>query len=199
MTTQTLNRFTICPASVSEAQDLANLAVMASDGLTLKTWESMRNADETALEVGRRRAARQTGSFSYRNADIAMQNRRVISAIISYPLELDSAAVSPDAVPPVFRPLFFLEEKAVGSWNINILATYPEARGQGAAEELLTDVEGRAKRAGFTKLSLIVRDANPARRLYEKIGFRETARAPMIKEGFELSGKNWILMFKEIA
>lgn len=190
--------FTICPASVDEAADLARLAVLASDGLTLATWEDMRVGDETAMQVGCNRAARQSGAFSYANADIAMQDLKVIAAIVTYAMRPDTNSIAPADVPPVFRPLLALEARAVPSWYINILATYPEARGQGVATGLIGEVEKRAKTANFRHLSLIVGDNNPARKLYESLGFNEVSREQAVHDSHNSRDDNWILLKKKI-
>ncbi|MBV1894836.1 MAG: GNAT family N-acetyltransferase [Rhodobacteraceae bacterium] len=190
--------FTICPASKDEADDLARIAVMASDGQTLATWEDLRKGGQTALQVGSKRAKRNSGAFSYRNADIALQNNKVISAIISYPLRADSYATAPDDVPSYLKPLLALEARAVPSWYINILATYPAFRGQGAASGLIGEVTERARSAGFRYLSLIVGNKNPAFRLYESLGFYETAREGVVKGPFEDRDTHWVLMKKKI-
>src|SRR5262244_3756585 len=48
----------------------------------------------------------------------------------------------------------------------------PEARGQGVGEQLMRALIGEAARRGLG-LCLSVRTENPARRLYERLGFRE--------------------------
>ena len=196
MNTDSTSRFTICPADKTQVDDLANLVVMAGDGLPLLTWEPMREAGETAMDVGRRRAARIEGAFSYRNADVAIRHGKVLSAIVSYPLVDATLPESLDEIPPVFRPLVALESEAVPSWYINVLASYPEVRREGAASALLVEVEARARREGFNRLSLITSDVNPARSLYEKHGFSEVDRAPMVKDGLKYAGYEWILMTK---
>ena len=192
-------QFTICPAHKDEAGDLANLVVMAGDGLPLHTWEAMLEDGETAMDVGRRRAARTEGAFSYMNADVAIRHGRVLSAIVSYPMTSDSVPAPSDDVPPVFQPLVDLENQVIGSWYVNILASYPEARRQGAASALLCEVESRAVAAGYETLSLIVSDTNPARKLYENHGFGEVSRAKKINGPLKIAGQDWILMVKNIG
>ena len=48
----------------------------------------------------------------------------------------------------------------------------PEARGQGVGEQLMHTLIGEAGRRGLG-LCLSVRSENPARRLYERLGFRD--------------------------
>ena len=190
--------FTICRASENEAGDLAVLAVMAGDGLPLVTWEAMREGGESVMDAGRRRAARKEGAFSYRNAEVAFQNGRVVAAVVSWPLEPGKPPDPLEDVPPLFRPLAALENKAIPSWHINVLACRPEARGQGAGTALLGEVEKRARLAGYRHLSLIVTDANPARALYERVGFRGVAREAMAATRPEHAGQDWILMVKPV-
>jgi len=190
--------FTIAPASVGEAQDIARLALLASDGLTALTWRDLCMGDETVLEVGARRAARTTGGFSYRNAEVAFQHRRVVAAIVSFPIPDGMTAPRIENVPSIFAPLVRLEARAAGTWNVNILATYPEARNQGVATALIAEVEQRAVSEGYQTISMICRDSNPALRLYRNAGFEEVARAPMVTAGTELVGRDWILLFKSL-
>ena len=49
-------------------------------------------------------------------------------------------------------------------------------------------------------MSLIVSDGNPlAVKLYERIGYRATARRPIVAiNDWESSGSEWVLMIKDI-
>lgn len=88
--------------------------------------------------------------------------------------------------PHAFTLLAFLDGKAVAIANcftgfstfeakklINIhdLAVVPECRGQGIGEKLLEAVQKKARRMGCCKLTLEVREDNPAAHLYERFGF----------------------------
>jgi ribosomal protein S18 acetylase RimI-like enzyme len=46
-------------------------------------------------------------------------------------------------------------------------------RGDGLGGRLLTELAEAARAAGFSRLSLSVEVENPARRLYERLGYRE--------------------------
>jgi ribosomal protein S18 acetylase RimI-like enzyme len=54
------------------------------------------------------------------------------------------------------------------------IAVYPECRGQRVGSLLLGTLVSRARSDGHDAISLSVADANPARRLYERHGFRAT-------------------------
>lgn len=100
--------------------------------------------------------------------------------------------------PPVFQPLLQLENALAPSWYVNVLATVERARKRGAASRLLDVAEGQARRAGFDTLSLITGDTNSARGLYERFGFVERARLPIVKEGWTHDGAFWIAYAKPL-
>ena len=80
---------------------------------------------------------------------------------------------------------------------MNVLATFPEYRNRGYGTRLLGIAERLAAAAGRPGLSIIVSDANAgARRLYERCGCSEVALRPMVKEGWENPGENWVLLVK---
>ena len=60
----------IRPATKADAHALADLINFAGEGLPLYLWKKMAEPGETAWEVGRRRAKREDGGFSYRNATV---------------------------------------------------------------------------------------------------------------------------------
>lgn len=184
-------------ARPEDADHLVNFAVLASKGLSKITWEDLRERDETALDVGRRRVRQLTGGFSYRHGDVALRDGKVISAILSYAIE-PGGAVDTSGVPEVFHPLIMLEEQAGSSWYVNILATYLEARGRGAASALMAGVETRAKKQGHTRMSIIVDAANPAMRLYERLGYAEVSRAAFAQPGPDDPEGFWVLMIKKL-
>ena len=55
--------------------------------------------------------------------------------------------------------------------NIHDLAVIPEARGRGIGENLLETVQKKARKLNCCKLTLEVREDNPASHLYERFGF----------------------------
>jgi ribosomal protein S18 acetylase RimI-like enzyme len=64
--------------------------------------------------------------------------------------------------------------------NVHDLAVLPSHRGRGVGLALLDAVAERARRQGCRKVTLEVLENNPARRLYERAGFR----TPVYGEGF---------------
>ena len=103
-------------------------------------------------------------------------------------------------MPPMFVPLQQLENLAPGSWYVNVLAAFPEFRGQGFGTALLAVAETLAAAAATAGLSIIVSDSNTgARRLYESLGYRQAARRAKVKEGWRNPGTEWVLLTKPLG
>lgn len=185
------------PARQDDASTLAELTNIAGEGLPLYVWGTMAEAGENAWEVGRRRAMRETGSFSYRNAIVAEVDGRVVACLIGYPLPDQPEPIDYDQMPAMFVPLQELENTAPGTWYVNVLAALEDYRGRGYGTRLLGVAERLA--AGRSGLSIIVSDANAgARRLYERCGYVEIATRPMVKETWDNPGENWVLLVKRL-
>ncbi len=97
-------------------------------------------------------------------------------------------------------PLHELMNRAAGTWYLHALAAYPEQRGCGVGTALLVEANRLAADAGAPGLSLITSDTNiGARRLYERYGFRETARRKIVKHQWQHPGTDWVLLTKSVA
>lgn len=186
-------------ATPNDAAALAELINYAGEGLPLYLWERMTTGGETAWEVGRRRAQRTEGGFSYRNATVLEGRDGVLATLIGYPIADQPEPVDLTDLPPMFRPLQELEDQAPATWYVNVLAVYPDWRGLGLGSRLLAIAEALAANAGKRGLSIIVSDANDdARRLYERCGYRERASRPMVKEDWRNRGENWVLLTRPL-
>jgi ribosomal protein S18 acetylase RimI-like enzyme len=186
------------PATIDDANVLAELINYAGEGMPLYLWSQMAEPGETAWEIGRRRAAREEGSFSYRNATIIEHDDQCAGCLIGYEIP-DKPEPIPDDMPAMFVPLQELENLASGTWYINVLAVRPQFRGQGLGTKLLGLAEETAQRLGKRGMSVIVSDANlGAHRLYEGLGYDERARRPMVKENWENEGRSWVLLTKAL-
>ena len=184
-------------ATPDDALAMAELVNIAGEGLPHYLWTTMAEPGESAWDVGQQRARRDSGGFSYRNAVLREDSGSVISALIGYPLPDEPEPVNYDELPDMFVSLQQLEDLVPGTWYVNVLATYPDHRGKGYGAELLSIAEQLAVDTGRTGMSIIVSDANHgARRLYERSGYAERARRPMIKKSWENPGTNWVLLEK---
>jgi len=195
---------TIRLATRADAAHLACFVDMASDGLVVHLWEAMRKPGETLFQVGRSRALREEGSFSYRNAHIAEFDGDVAGTLVGYRIaevhDRDYRRGSDDNAPPLpdfISPLVELEAMVPGHWYVNILATYPEYRGHGIGGALLAHAEGLAKTTAANGMAVIVASENlGARRLYESAGYREKARRPLVGLPASIRGGDWLLLAK---
>lgn len=111
-------------------------------------------------------------------------------------INLDLIPDPPDPVDPdlprMFRPLAELEASVPGATVIEFLATRPEARGKGVGTALLDMAKARCGPKG---LALVVSDNNTdARALYAKAGFKVVNRRPIVTQGWQTTGTEWILM-----
>lgn len=181
-----------------DARALAELINLAGEGLPLHLWGRIAEPGETAWDVGRRRARREEGGFSYRNAIVAADEGKPVAAcLIGYPLADEPEPVDLERTPAMFVPLEELERLAPGTWYVNVLATYPAHRRRGLGTKLLALADDLAGGAAKKGVSIIVADSNiDARRLYERCGYALRAERAMVKEGWPGEGTSWLLLVK---
>lgn len=111
----TSNNFTFRNGEISDAAVLAELVNYAGEGLPLYSWEKMAQPGENAWDVGRRRAMREDGGFSYKNALMIDCDGEAAGALIGYEIGDVPEQISDD-LPGLFVPLQELENEALGSW-----------------------------------------------------------------------------------
>jgi len=185
------------PARQDDAAVLAELVNHAGEGLPVYLWSGMAESGQSAWEVGRSRAARDEGSFSYRNATMIDYDGQPAGCLIGYGIGADPEPVTAET-PAMFVPLMELENLAPNTWYVNVLATLPEFRNLGLGSTLLRVADHTGRYLGLSGMSIIVSDANDgARRLYERHGYRKVATRRMIKDGWINEGRDWVLLTKE--
>lgn len=186
---------TFRPATLADAATLAVLMDIAGEGVPNTLWLDMAGPGYSPLEVGRERARRDEGGFSYRHATVAEMDGEIAACLIGYRLDDPYDLSGLDDMPEAFRPLVRLEAQAPGTWYVNVLATFAEYRGQGIGAQLLDIAATRAGETGAPAPSIIVGSWNTgAERLYTRWGFQTVAREPAIlPESYPQSG-DWILM-----
>src|SRR5690606_26072156 len=101
-------------------------------------WSRSDGAGEvdSPMEIGRLRALRDEGSFSWRNAIVAATDDEVAGMLVGY-RELDEMQADTHGVDPIFVPLVELEAEAPGTWYANILAVYSNWCGKGIGGRLV--------------------------------------------------------------
>ena len=190
----------IRPARKEDAAALARLLDIAGEGIPQWLWQQSAGAGEDALSVGARRAARDSGGFSYTNAHVAELEGGIAAMLLGYRLPDPYDTGDLDEVPAVVRPLIELESLAPGFWYVNAIATVEKARGHGLGTRLLALAHTLARHAGATSLGLIVARANErAFHLYQREGYEAVATRPVIPfPGCHFSG-DWVLMSRPVA
>ena len=190
---------TFRPAVKADASALAVLVDIAGEGLPAYLWSTLKAPGQSILEVGRERAAREKGGFSYRNAVVAEVDGEIAACLVGYRLDDPYDLGDLEQVPPLVRPLVLLEAKAPGSWYVNVLATFPEFRRKGIGMALLGIAEKRARDEGAQALSVIVAAENePAARLYAAAGYEAHATEPIFAFPGCPHGGDWLLMVKPL-
>jgi len=189
------------PARKADAAALAVLVDIAGEGMPAYMWSTLKAPGQSLLELGRERAQRETGGFSYRNSIVAEVDGEIAASLVGYrledPYDLEASLAE---TPEMVRPLVRLEAKAPGSWYVNVLATFPEFRRQGIAGRLLAIAEDKAREERAPSLSVIVASWNaPAARLYARAGYAGRAREKTLPFPGCCHQGDWVLMVKPLA
>lgn len=166
-------------ANAADALPLARLIDIAGEGIPNWLWTRACGEGQTPLEIGAARAARPSGGFSYTNALIADEGGAPLGMILSYAIA-DAPPDDPDDLPAPIAPFVALEKLSVGTWYVNALAIFPGHRGRGLGTRLLSAAEALASANEVGEMSIQVYGQNiGAVRLYERLGYRRVATAPV--------------------
>lgn len=185
------------PAEKADCRTIASLYSISSDGVADYIWTTMARSGEDILDVGQRRYEREEGVFSYRNATVAVFKDEIIGMLVAFPMHgaKDAGEAGTD---PVLAPYSILEED--NSYYICGMALFPPYRGHGLGSRFLALAEDQARQRKLSKLSLIVFEQNEgARRLYERHGYREVARQPVVPHPLIRYTGDALLMVKWIS
>lgn len=182
-------------ATPQDAPDLARLIEIAGAGIPTWIWSGMAAPGESARDVGARRAAREEGAFSYRNAIVAVHGGAVVGMILAYRLEHVSEEEINDA-PEILRPLLELEAEVPDTWYVNAFAIDAAYRGYGLGSRLMDASLDAGKREGCSRASVQYFSENArAGAFYQRHGFREIAAKPMAPHpAFEYTGDTVLLV-----
>jgi len=193
------NQPTFRPATIADACALAVLVDIAGEGIPNNFWRELAGPGRSALEVGRDRARRSEGGFSYRHATVVEVGEEIAACLVVYRLDDPYDLTGIEQLPAHVQPLLRLEAQAPGSWYVNVLATFPEFRGQGIGTRLLDIAAQQGRAAGANTMSIIVGSWNEgATRLYRRAGYKPIASEPAIlPPDFPQSG-DWLLLLKSL-
>ena len=182
------------PAEKSDCRIIASLYSISSDGVADYIWTKLAQPGEDILDVGQRRYERENSLFSYQNCLLATLEDTIVGMLVAFPLTVEE-----DTEPetdPVLAPYSKLEED--NSYYICGIALFPDYRDRGIGTQLMQLAEERAAEKGLTKLSLIVFEQNAgARRLYDRLGYREVAREAIVSHPLIHYSGDALLMVKK--
>jgi ribosomal protein S18 acetylase RimI-like enzyme len=182
------------PAVRADAATIAALYRISSDGVADYVWSGLAAPGEELQEVGRRRYEREGTPFSYENCTIVETGGVVAGMLVAFPMRTDPGRVETD---PVLAPYSTLEVD--GSYYVCGVAIFPEYRGRGLGTRLLRLAEIQARTRRLRQLSLIVFEDNAgAKRLYDRCGFYELARAPIVPHPLIRRTGDAVLMVKDL-
>ncbi len=171
---------TFRPAIREDSRRIAELFSISSDGVVDYVWSTLA-PDYPGLapvEIGAVRYASEEGNFSYTNCVVAEREGEVIGQLCTYPVETDQAETD-EPVDPVLEPYGRLE--IPDTLYVSSLALFDKFRGMGLGTKMLSIAREQARERGFDALSLLVFGQNAgAVKLYEREGFREVDRAPVV-------------------
>lgn len=192
-----MNTPTIRPAGLRDATHLAALVDIAGEGFASHFWSGMTEAGQSPFEVGRGRARRDEGAFTWRNAHIAEIDGDVAGALIGYRIPDTADPAGFEELAPIVRPLAELEAEAPSHWYVNVLAVFPEYRGMGIGSALLRHADLIGKAVAPAGMAIIVASENAgAVKLYQRCGYRAAARRPVVPFPGYRRGGDWLLLTK---
>lgn len=185
------------PARREDCRTIAQLYSISSDGVAEYAWTQLAEPGEDIFEVGRRRYEREDSAFGYRSCTLATCDGETVGMLVAFPAPAESDP-PPEATDPVMAPYARLEER--GSYYVCGVAVFPAHRGEGLGTRFMTLAEDKAREAGYSRLSLIVFEQNTgARRLYERLGYREVARAAVVPHPLIRYEGDALLMVKDLG
>lgn len=189
----------IRPASKRDTLAIAELALMAGEGIPAYFWAQAQQPGEAIIAVGARNAQSESANFSYRNVQVALLDGRIAGMLLAYRLPSADAADDLGGYPEFIRPLIELEQCVPDSYYVNMLAAYPEYRGRGVGTTLMGRVDGLARASGCTSSSVEVFEENSgARRLYERLGYRVTEARPVVEHPSHPYRGRVLLLVREV-
>lgn len=173
---------TLRAALPRDIPDLARIANAAFGGFGQVMYEEA-VPGRSALDLLEHRFSRAHTSGSLTNSHIAEMEKRVVGGLHAFPADWE-AQDPPDLLIPAERePYFapFVGLEASSSYYINAVTVFEPFQGRGIARQLMDFAEDLARGKGFNQTSLHVFAENgPAIRLYERRGYREAGRNPLV-------------------
>lgn len=178
----------IVPARRADTQHIAALIDQAGEGIPEAIWADYTQSGQSPMAFGAERAGSDEGNFSWKNVQLLNEDGRVKGMLLAY--RLPEGAPDMTDLHPLEVTLVELEALVPGSYYINAVAVYPDARGVGHGTRLMQRAEQQAVAEGCDRCTLIVFAHNQgALRLYRSLGYRQIAeRGPVDDPRFRRLG-----------
>jgi len=168
-------------ATPGMCRNIAELALMAGEGIPAYFWKQSAAEGQDIVEVGAQKAALEGQNFSYRNVHVAKIGDQIAGMILAYRLPDTADAEDLAQSPGFIRPPIELEQCVPGSFYVNMLATYPQYRNRAIGMALMGMVDQLAREQQCSLSSIEVFDRNEgALRLYQRIGYTITDRRKVV-------------------
>ena len=192
-------------AVAADAPTLAEVAMMAGHGIMTMLYDGLVPGRTVAQTLVDRRILNPKSYSALHHWRIAEgEDRACLGAINCLPqgafmaAEPDPLLVG-DRVLPV-AALGELEQLAVDSYYINMIAVFPQHRRSGAGRALVAEAERLARQARMTRLSLCTFEADASlMSFYGSLGFTVRERRPIRPSPFFPSSGNWALLMRDLA
>ena len=186
-------------AIADDVPDLAKLTLFSGDGYFDAIYHDLIPGTPTD-EIVERRFHFDGATASYSNCWVATARSQLLGMVHAYPTD-DTASDPPDPLIPEDRKYLFemWNLEAPGSFYINAIAVYPEHRGVGVGNVLMSRVSSSARERGFETLSLHVFAQNTrAVELYRRIGFEVVGRTPVVEHEMLVHSGDLLLMTRQL-
>jgi ribosomal protein S18 acetylase RimI-like enzyme len=185
-------------ATREDSGKIAELFRISSDGVVEYVWSTLvpEYPGLEPLEIGAVRYAQEEGNFSYTNCVVAEREGEVVGQLCTYLVE-SGAEMTDEPADPILEPYERLE--IPGTLYISSLAVFDEFRGMGLGTKMLSIARDQARESSLDALSLLVFEQNiGAVRLYQRKGFREVDRAPVVPHPLIHHTGDVVLMAAEV-
>ena len=185
----------LAKATLDDCLAIAELGQLAGHGIPGHFWSEWQQPGDSLIDAGARKAATEDTNFSYRNAQIAWMGESIAGMMMGYPLPpAEGNDENPLDFEEFVQPMIELEQLVPESYYINMIAAYPQFRGQGVGTALLGQIDELASARGCKLSSLQVFDYNSdAIRLYERLGFEINEERNMIASDYLPAGKIFLM------
>ncbi len=172
-----MTEVTIRSGRPQDSATIAQLYLIASDGLVEYVWSLIAEPGESAIEAGIRGYAREGDTFSYQNCILAELGGTVVGMAHGFPMDADPPAEL--AEDPVLRPYMELQDH--GSLYLSGIALFPDHRNRGIGSRLMAAIEDQARALALPRVSLICFERNESgMRFYRRLGFAEIDRRAIV-------------------